>query len=81
MSAAGSTEITRFTILEETGPNDTLLFGCKQCGPDKKVTSHMLEAHMRSVHGASKFTVDEQQRQPARSQNRGRKTPASAGSR
>lgn len=81
MSDARSTQITHFTILDETGPNDTLLFGCKPCGPDKKLTSHMLEAHMRSAHDASKFTVDAEQRQPARNQNRGRKTAASAGSR
>jgi hypothetical protein len=75
VNETGSTEIVRFTILEEQGPGDILLFGCNPCGPDKKLTSHQLESHMRDIHDAPKFTVGTGQR-PAR--NQGRKTAAGA---
>lgn len=52
-------ETVRFTLLDETGPNDVLLFGCKSC-PEKKLTSHQLETHMRRMHDAAKFTVNTQ---------------------
>lgn len=47
-----------FTILDETGPNYILLFGCNraECS-EKKMTSHQLESHMRDRHDAVKFTV------------------------
>ena len=50
-------DVVRFTLLEETGPHDVLLFSCKKC-PDSKMTSHQLEHHMNMTHRASKFTVD-----------------------
>ena len=50
-------EVVRFVLLEETGPRDVLLFGCKTC-PDSKLTSHQLEYHMGFTHSARKFTVD-----------------------
>lgn len=54
---SGVTDTVNFTLLDETGPSDILLFGCKLC-PDKKLTSHQLESHMRTIHGATKLTVD-----------------------
>jgi hypothetical protein len=52
------TEVVNFILLNETGPNDILLFGCKgeKCS-QKKITSHQLESHMRDIHEAYKFTV------------------------
>lgn len=75
MSEAGSTTIIRYTILDETGPGDILLFGCASCGPDKKLTSHQLEQHMRDRHDAVRFTVGTGQQRPA-DRNRNRKVPA-----
>lgn len=54
---SGATDTVDFTLLDETGPGDILLFGCKQC-PGKKLTSHQIESHTVTVHGAAKLTVD-----------------------
>lgn len=64
-------ETVDFTLLEETGPGDILLFGCKQCPPDKKLTSHQLESHAITIHGLRKLTVDSRAAMRSR-----RKTPA-----
>lgn len=56
MQPSGNNGVVRYTILDETGPNDVLLFGCES-HPDKKLTSYMLETHMRIQHGERKFTV------------------------
>ena len=69
MSEAADT--VDFTLLDETGPNDILLFGCKQC-PDKKLTSHQLESHTVGVHGVRKLTVDSRAAMGSR-----KKTPVS----
>lgn len=55
---SGATDTVDFTLLDETGPDDILLFGCKSCPENKKLTSHQLESHMRTIHQASKLTVD-----------------------
>lgn len=65
-------DIVRFVLLDETGPHDVLLFGCKRC-PSRKLTSHQLESHMKVHHGASKFTVDT----AMATRNRSRKPAAS----
>jgi hypothetical protein len=57
MAVTQDEEIVRFVLIEETGPQDVLLFSCKTC-PDSKMTSYQLENHMRITHNASKFTVD-----------------------
>ena len=64
----GPNDVVRFVLLDETGPHDVLLFGCKQC-PDSKLTSHQLEYHMDMTHRLRKFTVDT----AATARNRGRK--------
>lgn len=45
-----------FVLLEETGPQDVLLFSCKRC-PDSKLTSHQLESHTIQIHHSRKLTV------------------------
>jgi hypothetical protein len=49
-------KVINFVLLDETGPNDILLFMCRQC-PDTKMTSHQIEQHMRVIHGARKLSV------------------------
>lgn len=51
-------DVVRYTMIDEvdTGGVHVLLFGCED-HPDKKLTSHMLESHMWSMHSARKFTV------------------------
>lgn len=56
MQPSGDNGVVRYTILDETGPDGILLFGCES-HPDKKLTSYMLETHMRTQHEARKFTV------------------------
>lgn len=68
---SGAADTVDFTLLDETGPHDTLLFGCKSC-PDKKLTSLQLESHAKTIHQASKLTVDSK----AAMRNRGRKPAA-----
>lgn len=53
----GVIETINFTLLDETGPHNVLLFGCQVC-QTKKLTSLQLESHMRNIHHASKFTVN-----------------------
>lgn len=57
MQPSGNNGVVRYTILDETGPHNVLLFGCEGCSPDKKLTSSMLETHMRTQHEARRFTV------------------------
>ena len=61
-----------FTILDETGPHDTLLFECDIC-PHRKLTSYQIERHARDRHDATRFTVGAQEKSPATTRNRSTK--------
>jgi hypothetical protein len=58
MQPAGNDDVVRYTIVDEvdTAGVHLLLFECVD-HPDKRLTSHMLESHMWSMHSAQRFTV------------------------